>query len=533
MKPLSRQQRLQLASQTIVQPTQLPAPIKGWNTRDALDAMDPLDAVLLDNWFPNTGGVDVRNGYVQYAQTVSVVSFSDGFSSGFETSTVSFTGPVQTLVEFNAGSTRKFLAAGSGNIFDISAGGNSGAPLKTGFASDQWQTVQFLSRLFFVNGVDTPQVFDGTSLTDMVFTGATLSRLIGVVQYQQRLFFWQISSTGFYFAPLNSISGALSFYDLAAFAPRGGNIVAATTFSHDGGNGVQDFIIFIMSSGDACIFFGNDPSDATAWQLVGRYRISPPVSPRAVCNYGAEAFITTFDDHLPLQQQLVALKLGQLPPRSKISPSVQAAVKANKSAFGWQALYYPAGRRLMFNIPNPDGTFSQHVQNTGVASPDGTYPWCRFQDMNAFCWGLFNDKLYFGAAGGIIYQADTGSLDVLGPVVATGQQAWNDFNNPLRKRLAAARPLVQALGSTSLQFAVGFDYRDLNVTNDVVISAIGSPWDTSPWDTSPWSAESQITTQWRISGGDGVAIGVGLNVGALDPVTWLRTDLRFEQGKYL
>src|SRR5262249_26444511 len=150
---------------------------------------------------------------------------------------------------------------------------------------------------------------------------------VGVLQYQQRLFFWKNNSTGFYYAPLNSLSGAVAFYDLAAFAPKGGNLIAATTYSHDGGNGVQDFIVFVMSSGDCLIYFGNDPADATAWSLVGRYRISPPVSPRAVCRYGAEAFLTTFDDHVPLQQQLVALKLGQLPPRSKVSNAVQAAVQ--------------------------------------------------------------------------------------------------------------------------------------------------------------------------------------------------------------
>lgn len=507
---LSRKDRLQIASRAIVAPEMLPAPVKGWNTRDALDAMDPLDAVLLDNWYPDAGGVVVRNGSQQYATGVGA-------------------GPVKTLAEYNFGTTRKFIAAGGGAFYDISIGGAAGAALASGFSSDGWQVESFLSRLFFVNGVDTAQVYDGSVFANAAFTGVTLSTLIGVIQYQQRLFFWQANSTGFWFAPLNSISGMLAFYDLSAFAARGGNIIAATSYSHDGGNGVQDFIVFVMSSGDCCIFFGNDPSDATAWSLVGRYRISPPVSPRAVCNYGAEAFLTTFDDHVPLQQQLVALKLGQLPPRSKVSNAVQAAVTANSSAFGWQALYYPRGRRLIFNIPNPDGTFDQHVCNTG----SNDQPWCRFTNMNGFCWGLFKDALYFGIAGGQVWKADTGNLDGLGPVNAAGQQSWNTFDDPRRKRLTAARPLIQAMGSTGLSFAIGFDYGDLSITNAVAIASIGSPWDTSPWDTSPWSAESTVTTDWRISGGSGVAIGVGLNVAANEPVTWLRTDLKFEPGAAL
>lgn len=509
-KLLSLKERLGLANQAVIEPTQLPAPIKGWNTRDALDTMDPQDAVVLDNFFPDTTGVNVRNGSLSYATGMG-------------------TGPVSTLAAFSAGGTNKFIAAANGGFYDISTGGAVGAALKSGFTSNQWQTESFLSRLFFCNGVDTAQVYNGTAFADAAFTGVTLSTLVGVVQYQQRLFFWQTNSTGFWFAPLNSISGALSFYDLAAFAPKGGNLIATTTYSHDGGNGVQDFIVFVMSSGDALIFFGNDPSDATAWSQVGRYRISPPVSPRAVCNYGAEAFLTTFDDHVPLQQQLVALKLGQLPPRSKVSSAVQAAVAANMGAFGWQALYYPRGRRLIFNIPNPDGTFDQHVQNTGTSEQ----PWCRFTNMNAFCWGLFNDNLYFGIAGGQVWQADTGNLDGLGPVNAAAQQAWNDFNSPLRKRMSAARPLIQATGAAGITFGIGFDYGDINISSAVAIGSNGSPWDTSPWDTSPWSPESTVSIDWRISGGSGVAIGVGLNVAANEPVSWLRTDLKFEPGATL
>lgn len=509
-KPLNRQQRMQMAAQLTAQPTSVPAPVKGWNTRDALDAMDPLDAVVLDNLFPDAGGVNLRNGFAQFASGVG-------------------SGPVKTLAEYNFGSTRKFIAAASGGLYNITAGGAIGAPAKSGFANDGWQTESFLSRVFFVNGVDTLQVYDGSSFADGAFTGVTQSTLVGVIQYQQRLFFWQTNSTGFWYAPLNSISGALNFYDLSAFAPKGGNLTAAATFSHDGGNGVQDFICFIMSSGDCLIYFGNNPGDATAWSLVGRYRISPPVSPRAVCAYGAEAFLTTFDDHVPLQQQFVALKLGQLPPRSKVSSAVQEAVIANQAAFGWQALYYPRGRRLIFNIPNPDGTFDQHICNTGQPNQ----PWCRFTNMNGFCWGLFKDALYFGAAGGLVYMADTGTLDGLGAVNGQGQQAWNMFDDQRRKQVTVARPLMQIVGSTGIDFTIGYDYGDLSTSVPIFVGTSGSPWDTSPWDISPWSPESTVSLTWHVSGGSGTAIGIGLTIAANQPAAWLRTDIKFKPGSTL
>lgn len=527
----TKQERIQAGASPIAAPISLPAPVKGWNTRDSLDDMDPLDAVLLDNWFPDAGGVSVRNGYIPFATGLGAA-------------------PVKTIAEYYAGSVRKLLASCNGTISDVSAGFTPGSPmaigvgaigfgaiggtglpfpLGIGFQSDAWQTVNFLQRLIFCNGTDPAQIFDGTTLTAAAFTGVSTSTLYGVWQYQNRLFFWQPNSTGFYYALLNSISGALAFFDLSPFCPRGGNLVAMTTISYDGGNGVLDYAVFIMSSGDALVYQGNDPALSADWSLVGEYRLSPPVNPRAVCDYGGDSFLTTYDDHVTIQQMFTAVRLGEMPPRSKVSGAVQAAVQANKNAFGWQALYYPRGRSLIFNIPNPDGSFNQHVCNTGLP----TQPWTRYVGMNAYCFGLFNDLLYFGAADGVIYQADTGSFDDLGAIVANGQQSWNKLGSAQRKRVSAARPIVQSLGGISYTFKVGFDYEALNIPIPSVTPGTGSPWDISPWDTSPWSTEITVDPRWRIGGGSGTAVGFGISVAATQSVSWLRTDLRLEGGNSL
>jgi hypothetical protein len=325
------------------------------------------------------------------------------------------------------------------------------------------------------------------------------------------------------------MSGALAFFDLSAFCPRGGNLVAMTTSSYDGGNGVLDYAVFIMSSGDALLFSGNDPSLSSNWSLVGEYRIAPPVSPRAVTDYGGDSFLTTFDDHVTLQQMFTALRLGEMAPRSKVSKAVQLAVQANQSAFGWQALYYPRGRSLIFNVPNPDGTFNQHVCNTGL--PD--QPWCRYVGMNAYCWSLFNNLLYFGAATGAVYVADFGALDSLTPIEATAQQAWNKIGNAQRKRISAVRPVVQSIGTLAYTFSTGFDYAALNISVPGAAGAVGSPWDVSAWDVSPWSDEMTVGQAWRVGGGSGTSVSFGLVVSAVQPVTWFRTDIRMEGGNAL
>jgi hypothetical protein len=40
----------------------LPAPIGGWNARDSLAEMQPLDAVQMNNFFPTPTDVTLRKG---------------------------------------------------------------------------------------------------------------------------------------------------------------------------------------------------------------------------------------------------------------------------------------------------------------------------------------------------------------------------------------------------------------------------------------------------------------------------------------
>ena len=45
--------------------TSLASPIGGWNARDSLAAMQPLDAVQLINFFPTPTDVTLRKGYTK------------------------------------------------------------------------------------------------------------------------------------------------------------------------------------------------------------------------------------------------------------------------------------------------------------------------------------------------------------------------------------------------------------------------------------------------------------------------------------
>jgi hypothetical protein len=510
-KLLTRQQRIQMGAQRVAEPEALPIAVTGWNTRDVLTGMSATDAIILDNWYPDANGLTLRQGYITWATGLGA-------------------GAVPTLAEYNFGGTRKLLAASGGKFFDVSAQGAVGAALASGFGRDWWNTIAFNQKLFFFNGTDTPQVFDGAAFSNTGLTGpGSVANWLGGTAYQNRLFLIERNRTGFWFGPLLGISGACTFFDFSMLTELGGTLTAIVTFSYDGGAGVFDYIAFALSSGEIFIYSGTDPSNANTWSLVGKYRISAAINQRAVVRYGGEAYITTANDHVALQQGLVALRTGLLPPRTKASGAVAAAVLANSGADGWQALYYPKGRRILFNVPNTNGTFDQHVYNTTNDA------WCRFKAMPAATFGTFKDNLYFGGStGGVVYQADIGNLDNgVQAVQAFGQQAWNLFGSSERKIVKSVRPVVQSVGAVVYDFGIGFDYTTISTPIVASSPPLGSPWDVSPWDTSPWSSEAQIDPRWRVGGGTGHAVGWALAISAMQAVTWLRTDVWLEEGDSL
>lgn len=78
----------------------LPPPVGGLNTIDAVANMPPTDAVILDNYFPGTADVPLRNGF-------------QAWGSGLTN--------VETLAVYNAGTTKKMFAVTGGKLYDVSA----------------------------------------------------------------------------------------------------------------------------------------------------------------------------------------------------------------------------------------------------------------------------------------------------------------------------------------------------------------------------------------------------------------------------
>lgn len=476
-----------------------------------------LNSCLAELWFDPTTAIDFSNS----SNRAKFID-SNGLpvSLGADGSTPTGSQPILYLkdsyVSFgtNSGSGGNFTVNGVLTAASTTPTSKAGSLLGSQ-TSGRWQTSNFMTNMLWVNGADTPQVFGGSTFSAWTgsASGMTPANVIGCNVYRNRMWVWQENDQNVYYSPTQTIGGTYTKFQLGDVANFGGNLTAMVTWTHDGGSGVDDYAVFIFSSGDVIVYQG-DP--ASTFSLVGIYRIPPPMGIRSVIKFGGDVLIQTNVDYVLLSQ----VESGIYNKPSKISGDLRTVANSYGSNSGWQVLFWPQGGMIVGNIPISTTEFDQHVMNVQTGA------WTKYSDLNPRCWGLYNGNLYFGGGDGSIYQAETGTDDNGSNIDADVQQAWTDGGINAQKRVTAYRPVLTAIGDLSYDSGIAFDYATVNVTQTSTQAATGSAWDTSDWDTSSWSPETQIKETWQGATGIGHVFSVRLRTSTSgETVNWYRTDI--------
>lgn len=476
---LRQPQRNTRNARRIANAVTMPPPVGGWNARDPLTAMPPTDAIVLENWIPDTATVKLRNGFASFATGLPDV--------------------VESLMEWAGPASVSHLIAASDNAFyNVTLGGAVGAAMESGHTNSRWQHSMFATPggnfLYTVNGADSARYYDGSTWTTPVITGATSSEFVNVMAHQQRLFFIEKDSLTAHYLDVNSISGAAGQVELGSLARKGGYLVGLGSWTLDGGGGQDDQAVFITSEGEVFVFSGTDPSDADNWAMTGRFAIGRPIGNRCVQSYGADLIVICEDGFYPLSRALITgLTRQDVAISDKISGAVREASMNTRAVFGWQGILYPRGRLMIFNVPTSTTTADQYVMNTITGA------WTKFTDMNAFCWSLFAGNLYFGGDEEV-FLADSGTEDDEEPISSWFETAFNNFGQPVsQKRFVQVQPQFRAEGNITPAIAI-----NTVPGNGLVPSSTpsfsggsGSPWDTSPWDSTAWSSPLTVRNGWQ------------------------------------
>lgn len=469
-------------------------PLMGWNTALPYSDMGDEYAVVMDNVFPDGKRLITRGGHEEYA-------------SGM-------TGGVQTLFVYTPESgSEKLFAANNGKIYDVTAGGAVGAAVKSGLSGNQWQYVNVGTSgghfLFACNGTDTAQTYNGTTWANTTLTGPTTTALVTCNLHQRRLWVIESGSLSAWYGGTDAITGAFTEFPMGAIASLGGYLMGMATWTRDAGDGQDDVAVFVTSQGQAIVYSGTDPSSEATWSLIGVFRIGKPIGRRFYIKAGGDLVLITQDGFLSLANMLGTdrAQVERSAISVQINSAVNTAVQSASGNFGWQPILYPRGKMLLFNIPLDGDTSHQYVFNTLTKAP------CRFTGMNAECWAVFNDNLFFGGKDGKVYKADTGTQDNGSNYDCTIVPAFTEFKDSgLVKIASLAKIIFEAEGDVAFSFQIFKNYLVPDfIDASAVVASSSALWDSAIWDSAVWGGTS-IREYWRGVSGRGHALSLGVSM---------------------
>lgn len=477
----------------------VPPPIGGWDSISPLAIMPPDRAIYIDNWFPQPGYVEIRKGYIEHSDTAEGT-------------------PVESLMPYHGESTSDdaLFAAADDVIYDVTT--DTPSSEVTSLNNVRFQHVNFTTSgghfLWICNGADTPRYYNGTSWNTATITGITSTDIVHVNVHKNRLWFVLTDSTTAAYLPVNQIQGVATTFELGGLFNLGGYLVAMGTWSIDGGDGPEDYAAFVSSKGQVAIYSGIDPDSAETWSLVGVFQIGPPIGRRCFTRLGADLAVVSIDGVLPISRAMVVERGAAINAAltANIQPTMNQAARDWSDNFGWELASYPKGTRVILNVPAQENSSQQQYVMNSV-----TGAWCRFLNMQANCWAVWKDRLFFGGNDGIVYEADVGGSDNGDPVTADLRTAFNYFSQRGNlKRWTMCRPSVTTDGQVALGIAFNVDFAD-NAPISVPDSSIvpGAEWDSAVWDEDVWPEDQRTIIDWTTVSGIGYCASIRAKVNAL------------------
>ncbi len=467
----------------------IPAPTGGWDAVSAIADMPEDRALVLENWFPSTIDVRVRRGH-----QIHGAGMGDSV--------------VESLLVYNGATVASsaMFAATDNKFYDVSASGNAVVTTETGLANNRWQYVNFTTSggkfLWACNGADAPRHYNGSVWAQPSITGITASDAININAHKGRIWLVLKDSTKAAYLSTGAIAGTATAFELGGLFTQGGHLVAMATWTRDGGSGTDDLAVFISSRGQVAVYSGTDPASADTWQLIGVYDVGPPIGYRCFTKVGGDLALLNIDGVLPLSKSLNLDRATQatVAITANINNVMNESARSYRNNFGWELTPYAKGTMALLNVPIQEGlSQQQYVMNTITGA------WCKFTGMDANCWAVFRDNLYFGGNDGLVKQADTTGLDITTPIDAVGQGAYNYYSARGRlKQWKMLQPLLTTDSDARPAIGISTDFRDNaslgTPTSSQTISAL---YDTAIYDQDVYAIEGRTVADWTSVAGTG------------------------------
>jgi hypothetical protein len=499
----------------------LPAPTGGWDTRHALASMPSDNAVILDNFFPETENVTLRAGSASHATGMS--------------------GNVETLMEYAPlTGVNELYACNNGGIYEVTDSGAVSSAVVTGRSNNRFQHTQIGTAggqfLFACNGADTPQTYNGSAWANSTVSGPTIANLIWCTTHQARIFFGEEDSLSFWYLDTRVINGTALEFALDGIFKRGGYIMAMGSWTRDGGSGPDDVAVFYSSEGEIAVYSGTDPSSASTWALVGVFLHGRPVGRRCITKVGSSLALISENGFQDVASILSVDRSSSenVAISKQINDAVNGAVRSYGDIFGWQPILYPRSKMLIFNVPISTTEMHQYVFNSLTGAP------CRFKGLNALCWGTLGDRIFFGKIDGTVHEFDGTESGGESPtsddgvaIAGDAMAAFSYFGSKgSEKAFKLVEPIFMSTGNPSPALDLNVDfttYAPVGVASPLPNSA--GQWGVATWGVSLWGKSDQIFKGWMGVRGHGRSASLRVRItSAVSRPSWISTNYTFVRG---
>jgi hypothetical protein len=556
--------------------TSMAAPIGGWNNRDSLAEMPPLDAVQMVNFFPTPTDVQLRKGYTKTSTGI--------------------TGQVYTLINYPTSSGYKLFAFAGTQIYDATT--STPTVVFTGLTNAKWQFVNISNAggdfIIACNGVDPVLIYDGSIWAFMATTSTAqtissitrggagnLTATLTTASAHGLVTGNRVTISGATPSQFNgtyaiTVTGVTTFTYVMASAPAG-NASVMGTYTVNGITGVNSntfvnvnlfknrlyfcknnslsfWYLDVLSISGAATEFplgaifrnGGYLQAMGTWTLdagygvddfavyvssMGEIIVYQGTNPNNATEWAMKGlwqmgqtfsrrcFFKWGGDLLLLSQDglaplTAALQSDRLDPRINLTDKIYFAVSQAAS------LYYANFGWQINYLAESNMLILNIPTDNGIEQyvmNTINKSWARFTGISANCFVVAGDEnMYFGG-NGYVGQFFTSNSDNGSNINGTCQQAYNYFGTPGQlKRFTLVRPIFQTdSGVPTVLCGISTDFDTQPLVNQIAFNPATiktAVWDTSKWDQAQWGGGLITTKYWQGVTGLGFSASINLNV---------------------
>jgi len=497
---------LRSAQTNIVQRITHPAPTNGLISQKPLAAMMPEDALQLRNFWVKPYGLELRPGYRIHQNTLN--------------------DPVNTLMAYEAvvpGDNKLFAVTFEG-IYDVTSRQDNAVqpPRDVTFGSqipgvtDQmsWTMFstggeQYLCCVSFTAGYWTYSTSSGwvqhiAGVAPGEIDGADPLLFDYIMVWKRRLWFVKDGDMSAWYLPVDQIAGTVLEFDFGSQMRQGGTIQQLVSWTRDGGDGLDDFLIVIGSQGDIISYQGTDPANADTFAMVGIWDVGRvPSGRRIAMKSGGDVQVLCETGILPLSELFTgALKIGG--PDSlgyNIQTILARKVSENLDEPQWELHYYPREEQFMIKEPV---TINERAARIWSASVHNN-AWSQLSNLPIQTVVVFESTMYGGDLDGNVYELFIGdsddvdfdglpNLDLIGRI----QTGFSNGGVAELKRCQLVEPVFQGKSAPGIQVVMHneWDFNNLQGSPAFFLSNDGAMWDVDFWDQAYWSGSGNTYQAW-------------------------------------